>query len=147
APQTPESGRACRAIQGDGLPPGSIRTHINRMQRPGRRTRVTAMSQPPNRLPAFPANGLAGGGQDPNPHREAIPAPAVALMPLLLSLAQAAVLLGVSTRTVKRLAAGDELPEGAVTHIGRRRLLNRLILERWVAQGCPPPAGRRRKPR
>jgi excisionase family DNA binding protein len=68
-------------------------------------------------------------------------------MPLLLSLAQAAVLLGVSTRTLKRLVAGDELPEGAVTRIGRRRLLNRLILERWVSQGCPPPPGRRRKPR
>jgi excisionase family DNA binding protein len=72
---------------------------------------------------------------------------AVALLPLLLSLAQAAVLLGVSTRTVKRLAAGGELPEGAVTRIGRRRLLNRLVLERWVADGCPPPPGRRRKPR
>jgi excisionase family DNA binding protein len=67
------------------------------------------------------------------------------LLPLLLSLAQAAALLGVSTRTLKRLVASEELPEGAVCRIGRRRLLNRLVLERWVEQGCPPP--RRRKPR
>jgi hypothetical protein len=73
-------------------------------------------------------------------------AAAVALLPLLLSLAQAAVQLGVSTRTLKRLA-GDELPEGAVVRIGRRRLFSRLVLEDWCRRGCPPPPGRRRKPR
>jgi excisionase family DNA binding protein len=71
----------------------------------------------------------------------------VPLLPLLLSLAQGAVLLGVSTRTLKRLVAGDELPEGAVVRIGRRRLLNRPVLERWVSDGCPHPPGRRRRPR
>jgi excisionase family DNA binding protein len=66
----------------------------------------------------------------------------VPVLPLLLNLPQAAVLLGVSPRTVKRLASAGELPEGAVTRIGRRRLLNRLVLERWVADGCPPPRKR-----
>jgi excisionase family DNA binding protein len=91
-------------------------------------------------------NGLAEGSTTTLPHGHT-PAAAVPLLPLLLSLTQAAVLLGVSARTLKRLVAGDDLPEGAVTRIGRRRLLNRLVLERWVAAGCPPPPGRRRRPR
>jgi excisionase family DNA binding protein len=95
-----------------------------------------------------PGNGVPRETQTPTLPHGATTAAVVPLLPLLLSLAQAAVLLGVSTKTTKRLIAGGELPEGAVTRIGRRRLLNRLVLEEWVRRGCPPPAaGRRRKPR
>jgi excisionase family DNA binding protein len=62
-----------------------------------------------------------------------------ALIPLLLSLDQAAILMGVSDRTLKRMAASGALPQGAVCRpFGRARLFNRPILERWVAEGCPP---------
>ena len=105
------------------------------------------MRRPHERTPDAPApgNGRHEGTTTTTLPRGATPGAAVPLLPLLLSLAQAACLLGVSARTVKRLVAGDDLPEGAVTRIGRRRLLNRLVLERWVAQGCPAP--RRPKPR
>ena len=95
-----------------------------------------------------PTNGLAGSEQgNPTTQPEANTAAALAILPLLLSLAQGSVLLGVSTRTLKRMAAADELPEGAVVRIGRRRLLSRLVLEEWCRRGCPPPPGRTRKPR
>jgi excisionase family DNA binding protein len=57
--------------------------------------------------------------------------------PLLVDLAEAARLLGLSTRTLRRMSAEGTLP-GAV-HIGRRLLFRRVDLAAWVARGCPPP--------
>jgi hypothetical protein len=63
---------------------------------------------------------------------------------LLWNLPQASAATNVSGGTLKRMAAANELPEGAVVHLGRRRLFNRLILEKWVAAGCPAVTQRRR---
>jgi excisionase family DNA binding protein len=56
---------------------------------------------------------------------------------LLWGLDEAAHALGVSPRTLKRMDAANELPEGVVVHLGRRRLFSRKALEQWVARGCP----------
>src|SRR5262249_13110848 len=72
---------------------------------------------------------------------------AAAIEPLLWSLTEAAAALRVSTRTLKRMAASDELPEGTVVYLARRRLFSRRVLERWVEGGCKAPARKRRHDR
>jgi len=57
--------------------------------------------------------------------------------PLLLSFADAAKLLSISRATLYMLHADGRL--GLQVHkIGRRSLLNRAELERWVDAGMPP---------
>jgi excisionase family DNA binding protein len=57
---------------------------------------------------------------------------------LLLTLEEAAVALGVSTRTLKRADQEGSLPPGAVVRpFGRSRLFNRLVLAAWCRAGCP----------
>jgi excisionase family DNA binding protein len=97
-----------------------------------------------NTPPAPAANGHATGAAAAADPALVLTA---AVLPLLLSLQQAAVLLGTSERTLKRACAEQALPPGAVVRpFGKRRLFNRAVLERWVEQGCPRPrvtAGRR----
>jgi excisionase family DNA binding protein len=65
-----------------------------------------------------------------------------AIVPLLLTLQQAAVMLSISERTLKRAAAENALPAGAVVRpFGKRRLFNRRVLEAWIASGCPRVRG------
>jgi excisionase family DNA binding protein len=74
-------------------------------------------------------------------------AAAPGLTPLLLDLDQAAAYLGTSTRSLKRSISAGQLPRGAVVRpFGRRRLFNRLVLEKWVRDGMRPVRlrGRRR---
>jgi excisionase family DNA binding protein len=61
--------------------------------------------------------------------------------PLLWDRDQTAVALGVSAKTVARMAAAGALP-GSVK-LGRRRLFSRKAIELWIAQGCPRPVRRR----
>jgi excisionase family DNA binding protein len=67
------------------------------------------------------------------------------LAPLLLNIADAALLLGLSARSLKRMASAGELPREAIVRLGRRRLFSRPALERWVNDACPRPraCGRR----
>lgn len=59
------------------------------------------------------------------------------LEPLLISFESAAKLLGISRATLYMLHADGRL--GPMVHkIGRRSLLSRAELERWVASGLPP---------
>jgi excisionase family DNA binding protein len=83
-----------------------------------------------------PAN--AGTNDEAPVPRPAAPsaAPGVGVQPLLWDLAECAVALGVSTRTVKRMAATGELP--GVVRLGRCRRFDRRRIERWIADGCPP---------
>jgi hypothetical protein len=65
--------------------------------------------------------------------------------PGLWDLAQVAAYLQVSERTVKLWDAEGRLPAGVVTRLGGRkragrRLFVRAALEKWVGEGCPPPA-------
>jgi len=55
--------------------------------------------------------------------------------PLLLSVREVAALLGVSTRTVYRLADDDRMPRGL--RIGGVLRWRRAELDRWIASGCP----------
>jgi excisionase family DNA binding protein len=55
---------------------------------------------------------------------------------LLWDLEQAAQALNVSTKTLKRMVAGGEIP--GVVRLARRRLFSRRALEQWIDQGCPP---------
>jgi predicted DNA-binding transcriptional regulator AlpA len=72
-------------------------------------------------------------------HREVVPLPDR----LLWDLEETAHVLGISGRTLKRMARAGELPQGCVVHLSRRRLFVRKAVEQWVADGCPPPARRR----
>src|SRR5262245_39545061 len=60
---------------------------------------------------------------------------------LLLRIEEAAYLLAVSTRTVKRLVASRTL---RTVRIGRSVRIRRAELERWLETGCPLPGPRRR---
>jgi excisionase family DNA binding protein len=68
------------------------------------------------------------------------------ILPLLLSIGQAAQLLNVSTKTAKRMLAAGELP--GTRRIRRRVMISHADLLAWVEKGCPQPAlapgGRRR---
>jgi excisionase family DNA binding protein len=55
----------------------------------------------------------------------------------LLTISQAAALLAISARTLKRAVADGAVP-GVVRPYGRAVRLHRPTLERWVAEGCPP---------
>jgi excisionase family DNA binding protein len=106
------------------------------------------MSQPTNHVlsvPAAAANGTPDSAPTEAPKRRHTLAAAVE--PLLWELPVAAEALAVSTRTLKRMAAAGELPEGAVVRLARRRLFNRRVLERWVETGCPRPARKSGRPR
>jgi excisionase family DNA binding protein len=81
-----------------------------------------------------PSSAHAGGAKAP-------PAPA-GVQALLWDLAECAVALGVSTRTVKRMAAASELP--GVVRLGRCRRFDRRRIEQWISEGCPPVATGRR---
>jgi hypothetical protein len=72
-------------------------------------------------------------------HAEVVPLPER----LLWSLEEAAHALSISTRTLKRLATGGELPAGCVVHLARRRLFARKAIEVWIQDGCPAPSRRR----
>lgn len=66
----------------------------------------------------------------PNPERSVI-----------VTLAQAASLLGRSTRTLRRFIQAELIP--APIRIGARLAFRRADLDRWIAAGCPPcPSGR-----
>jgi excisionase family DNA binding protein len=66
-----------------------------------------------------------------------------ALLPLLLTRAQVAVLTALSERTIKRMTAESGLP--GIVHIGRSVRYSRRAVEQWVERGCPQlGAGRRR---
>lgn len=70
-----------------------------------------------------------------------------AIVPLLLDIGQAALLLGTSARTLKRVCAQGGLPRGAVVKpFGRRRLFNVVVLRKWIEEGCPA-VGRLRRSR
>jgi excisionase family DNA binding protein len=58
------------------------------------------------------------------------------LEPLLVGLPEVAHLIGVSERTVKRMAAADELP--GQRKIGRRLLFHLPEIKKWVEGGCKP---------
>jgi excisionase family DNA binding protein len=61
--------------------------------------------------------------------------PATWLVPLLIDTDQAGVILGVSSRTIKRMVAEGTIP--GVTRVGRCLRFRRLELEAWIAKGCP----------
>jgi excisionase family DNA binding protein len=70
----------------------------------------------------------------PGPRARKKPLP---LEPALLTLEQAAQILNVSTKTVKRMLACGEMPGTRRVH--RRVLILRSELERWLERGCPQP--------
>jgi excisionase family DNA binding protein len=89
---------------------------------------------------------LASMSPESNGHTESLPTLAAQVAdspspserspePLLWNLARTAKALGVSAKTVQRMAAAGELP-GSVK-LGRRRLFARKSIENWIAQGCP----------
>jgi excisionase family DNA binding protein len=91
-------------------------------------------------------NGTTTTPTAPPPAPGANGAPALALTPLLVNLRQAAEVLGISAKTVKRMAAAGELP--GVVKLRRRTLVNYEALRKWTAAGCPPlpgPASSRRR--
>jgi excisionase family DNA binding protein len=55
----------------------------------------------------------------------------------LLSISQAARILGVSWHTIWRLLQAGQLES---VRVGRRRLIPRSALERLLTTGCPSPA-------
>jgi excisionase family DNA binding protein len=83
----------------------------------------------------------------PAPEPEARPQTPSWLQPLQLTIEQAAIITSYSIRTLKRLVASGEIP--GVTRVGRCLRFNRKLVEEWIADGCPRPAGRtfRRKSR
>jgi excisionase family DNA binding protein len=56
--------------------------------------------------------------------------------PLLVDARYVAVLTSLSLRTIKRMAAADEIPGGAI-RIGRSVRFRLDLIESWVARGCP----------
>lgn len=60
---------------------------------------------------------------------------ATELSPLLIDVAEAARLTGLSPRTVWRYASSGRFP--SPLRVGGRRLWNRAELIRWVNSGCP----------
>ncbi|MCI0461956.1 MAG: helix-turn-helix domain-containing protein [Gemmataceae bacterium] len=66
---------------------------------------------------------------------------------LLWDLPEVAHVLGVSEKTMKRMAAANELPAGTIVRIGRRRLFARKVIEEWVARGAPVIRAATRKQR
>jgi hypothetical protein len=95
---------------------------------------------------APPANGTAGAPSQPNGTGPGHPPAALAPLPLLLTLDQASAFTGFSTRTLKRMASEPgALPDGAVLRpYGRVRRFSRVVLERWIGEGCPRPGRGRR---
>jgi excisionase family DNA binding protein len=77
------------------------------------------------------------------PEAPTAPVPETTAESLLIGVEEAARLLGLSSKTVKRLIAAESLP-GAV-RIGRRRLVNRASLCEWVRLGCPRPSPKRKR--
>jgi hypothetical protein len=63
------------------------------------------------------------------------------LLPLQLTIEQAAIVTSFSVRTLKRLVAMEAIP--GVTRVFRCLRFNRRALEQWIEQGCPKPAGHR----
>jgi excisionase family DNA binding protein len=61
--------------------------------------------------------------------------------PLLISIDAASALLGISTKTGRRMADLDELP--GVCRVRRRVMVRRADLVRWIEAGCPAPGKRR----
>ena len=57
------------------------------------------------------------------------------LQPLLIDVAQAARLTGLSSRTVWRYASCGKFP--SPVRVGGRRLWNRHKLVEWINSGCP----------
>jgi excisionase family DNA binding protein len=54
---------------------------------------------------------------------------------LLIDLAEAARLLSVSEKTVKRMARANELP--GLVKVRRRTLVSMEALKKWIGSGCP----------
>jgi excisionase family DNA binding protein len=77
--------------------------------------------------PAVPPDGAAACLAGPR---------AAALQPLLLTLEQAAALLALSVRTLKRMVRDGAVP-GICRPFGRAVRLHRPTLERWLEEGCP----------
>ncbi len=71
---------------------------------------------------------------------------------LNLTIDEAATLVGVSSRTLKRMIACGQLPEGVTAKdiilaikVRGRRLFVRAALVRWVEAGCPVVQVKRRR--
>lgn len=58
------------------------------------------------------------------------------MSPDLLTLAQAAVLLGVSERTAERLARRGDFPGDAAVKVGSRWRVARPLLDRWMGKAA-----------
>lgn len=54
---------------------------------------------------------------------------------LLCGEPEVSVMLGVSTKTIKRMVAEGSIP--GVVHVRGRRLFNLAEVRKWVAAGCP----------
>jgi excisionase family DNA binding protein len=66
------------------------------------------------------------------------------VLPLLLALPEVAGLLRLSERTVKRMTAEGMIP-GVCRPYGRSVRYSRKAVEEWIARGCPPVRGSRRR--
>lgn len=62
--------------------------------------------------------------------------------PRLLNASEVAALLGVSSRSVYRLSDAGKMPRPL--KIGGSVRWDRRPVERWIADGCPPVASRKR---
>jgi excisionase family DNA binding protein len=76
------------------------------------------------------------------PTAEAVGSPSW-LQPLLLDIAELAVLLNISTRTAKRLARANAIP--GLCRLGRCVRFERRAIEAWVAEGCPARTDRSKR--
>ena len=64
------------------------------------------------------------------------------VVPLLLTMEQAAELLGVAHRTIKRMVTERTLP--GIVRLGRSVRISRPELEDWIRRGCPKINGKKR---
>ena len=67
--------------------------------------------------------------------------PSLAPAPLLVDKSTAAILTGISERSIDRLVSSGRFIRP--TRIGGRVLFHRRRLEEWVERGCPPVAKER----
>jgi len=83
----------------------------------------------------FAAEKPAAGSEQPG---TLLPLLLTRLLPLLLTRAQVAKLLNVSEPTVKRATQAGTIP-GVCYPFGSKLVrYSRLVIEDWIARGCPP---------
>ena len=100
---------------------------------------VSTADSAPQAAAAEPTRAPETSGPAAQPAGQATSSPW--LQPLLVDLAELAVLLKISARTAKRMAAAGELP--GLVRLGRLVRFDRRVIERWIADGCPKPTARR----